>query len=240
MSRLNWKKFFIGVSLKGFNNSALHIPQEFASNIESSISQVRLNTYKKSNNNLNRAICLYLWNANISSSFLFPIHIYEVTVRNAISNALTIVYGDKWPWNNNFLRSLPCNKKGYSPRCDLIQVTKKMTFTSKVIPELKFIFWQNMFTKKHDTRIWNNNLFQVMPNITKKGSISYIRSNIYKNMEIIRNLRNRISHHEPIFNRNLQEDYNNIILLINFINPKMASWVDDNQLVTTYLKNKPK
>jgi hypothetical protein len=33
--------------------------------------------------------------------------------------------------------------------------------TGKVIPELKFVFWQKMFTGRHDVRVWDPHLRRV-------------------------------------------------------------------------------
>ncbi|WP_246183114.1 hypothetical protein [Mycolicibacterium grossiae] len=35
----------------------------------------------------------------------------------------------------------------------------------KVIPELKFVFWENLFTRRHDGRLWNRHLRTVLPNL---------------------------------------------------------------------------
>ena len=44
------------------------------------------------------ALTLYDWNAQISGAFMTPLHLCEVVMRNAVSEALTTVYGDRWPW----------------------------------------------------------------------------------------------------------------------------------------------
>lgn len=45
------------------------------------------------------ALDLYNWNAQVSGAFMAPLHICEVVVRNAVSDALTAVYGPNWPWS---------------------------------------------------------------------------------------------------------------------------------------------
>jgi len=73
--------------------------------IEQALSINRFSTYRQA---VNRSIgknCdtttlqLYEWNAELSSRFFFPIHIYEVAIRNAISDAISIRYGSDWPRN---------------------------------------------------------------------------------------------------------------------------------------------
>lgn len=48
-----------------------------------------------------------------------------------------------------------------------------------------------------------------------------------------------IAHHEPIINRNLLDDYRKIMDMIGYISPETAEWVDDNQMVTACIKNRP-
>ncbi|MGN5933522.1 hypothetical protein ACNQR4_31210, partial [Pseudomonas aeruginosa] len=74
-------------------------------------------------------------------------------VRNAVADALEALYGPRCPWSATFQRSLPDPMEGYSPRRDLQSARLSPQTTCKVIPELKFVLWQNMFTGLYDTRI---------------------------------------------------------------------------------------
>jgi len=47
-------------------------------------------------------------------------------------------------------RSLPNPTRSFSPKKDLINACLNQRTTGKVIPELKFAFWQNIFTNRHD------------------------------------------------------------------------------------------
>jgi hypothetical protein len=86
------------------------------------------------------ALELYTWNAAISGALFPPLHICEVVIRNAVSDALEIIYGSCWPWSTVFERSLPNPSKGYSPRADLINARRHTSETEEVIPELNFVF----------------------------------------------------------------------------------------------------
>jgi hypothetical protein len=48
-------------------------------------------------------------------------------------------------------------------------------------------------------------------------------------------LRNRIAHHEPIFNRNLALDHDKLCGLIGYIEPEATAWVIDHSRVPTLL-----
>lgn len=185
------------------------------------------------------ALVLYAWNAEVSGALLAPLHICEVVVRNAVADALEAVYGPCWPWHKTFERSLPSPPQGYSPQRDLRNARRSVSTTGKVIPELKFVFWQKMFTRRYDARIWDKHLQRVMPNLDPKQSLPMLRESIYKDLEQIRLLRNRIAHHEPIFNRNLTDDYQNILKLVRYRCIITAEWMDNNQQAVTAINAKP-
>lgn len=182
------------------------------------------------------ALGLYAWNASVSGALFGPLQVCEVVLRNAVSDALSKVYGESWPWNATFEGSLPLQRK-----IELNNSLNKngINTTGKLIPELSFFFWQSMFTARHDSRIWIPHMDAVLPNLDKSLSIQAKRLHVYNELDQIRVLRNRIAHHEPIFSRNLLDDYNKIIDVIKFRCVVTASWLDSYQLATNTIKVKP-
>jgi hypothetical protein len=126
-----------------------------------------------------------------------PLHICEVVIRNAVSDALTAVYGVRWPWSSVFESSLPFQRNVYNPRSDLQVCRRRQVTTGKVVPELKFVFWQKMFTGRYDVRLWDVHLRSVLPNLDPAKTVAQLRQEIYTDLEDVRRLRNRIAHHEP-------------------------------------------
>ncbi|PKF48634.1 hypothetical protein AT251_24640 [Enterovibrio nigricans] len=84
---------------------------------------------------------LYAWNGQVSSAFMLPLHICEVIVRNAVHDVLTKVYGERWPWNQAFLLTLP-SKGRYNPRQDLINARRNAPTTGKVMAPLQSFKFQ--------------------------------------------------------------------------------------------------
>jgi abortive infection bacteriophage resistance protein len=70
-------------------------------------------------------------------------------------------------------------------------------------------------------------------------TITERRTMIYQYLDQIRYLRNRIAHHEPIFNRALADDYHKIIELVRFRCEITASWLSDNQTALETIAKKP-
>lgn len=170
---------------------------------------------------------------------LGPLHLCEVVIRNAVADAVEALYGPRWPWSATFERSLPDPVQGYSPRRDLQSARRAAQTTGKVIPELKFVFWQKMFTGRYDIRIWDQHLRRVMPNLEPAKPVADLRLSIYGELESVRLLRNRIAHHEPIFARALVSDYQTILALVTYRCATTAAWMDKNQTATAIIAAKP-
>ncbi len=220
------------------------ITKETIKAVKEALSAARMSTYeiatKPAGEEDPSALKLYAWNAQVSAALLAPLHICEVVMRNAVSDALESVYGAKWPWSPGFERSLPLGRPGdYCPRKDLASARRKARTTGKLIPELKFVFWQKLLTSRYDTRLWDAHLKRILPNLDSTKSVSAVRQEIYADLEQIRKLRNRIAHHEPIFTRGLTNDLQRIVNLIEFRCKVTTRWMMDNQQASAIIKARP-
>lgn len=207
--------------------------------VQSTLSAARMSTYiAAAAGDSGLALELYGWNARVSAALMLPAHFAEVATRNAVSDALTTVYGPRWPWSTTFTASLPAPPRGYDPRRDLSSVRTQEPTTGKVIAELKFVFWQKMFTARHDTRVWDRQIENLFPN-AKAASPAELRKRIYDDLDAIRLLRNRIAHHEPIFTRNLTDDLAKMLDLVETRSTATAAWVREMEEVSGVLAERP-
>ncbi len=214
--------------------------REQLNNIPHILSEPRFATYlQHCGNDRTCALRLYQWNLEISSAFLLPLHLLEISLRNAVAESIENVYTQNWPWDQRFILSLP-DRGRFSPRSNLQQVARMQNPTvGKVVAELKFVFWEKMFTARHDVRIWNHHIKTAFPNSPQNMSVREIREKAFDDIFCIRGLRNRIAHHEPIFSRNLQEDYKEIHELIEWRDQTTSDWMDNIQNVTNLIGQKP-
>lgn len=193
------------------------------------------------------ALDLYAWNANVSASLLAPLHICEVSLRNAIAEAIEYKYGPNWPWDASFQRSLPDpgGRGVYSPRRDIANVASRYQSTGKIIPELKFVFWETMLTARHDGRLWNSLLKMIFPNLpifpalSPRKSVKLGRLHLHARIENIRSLRNRIAHHEPIFTRNLMADMHAITAITRARCETTCDWMLQTEQATATILQRP-
>ena len=79
---------------------------ENKNNLIKALSGERLSTYlNKNDNDLEKALGLYIKNIEISAAFLIPLQVLEVTIRNSLNETIKNHYGtDDWfdviPLNN--------------------------------------------------------------------------------------------------------------------------------------------
>lgn len=215
--------------------------------IQASLSVPRMATYvaaTAANPALPGAVALYSWNAEIAAAFLHPLHICEVVIRNAVADALENIYGPNWPWDNGFQLSLPLQVGRLYPRDELLKKAQKIAArphpsTGKVVAELAFAFWEFMFTQRHDPTIWSSQGALVIPHAPVGAQYFQIRAAIHSRLGVIRKLRNRIAHHEPIFGRNLSGDLQMIEEVVRFRCPDTAAWMMQHQRVQALLHQRP-
>ena len=97
-----------------------------------------------------------------------------------------------------------------------------------------------MLNQRHDERLWNNNLIKIFPNINKSKTVQKNRESLHNDLDDIRRLRNRIAHHEPIFEEKILSLYNKTIKIIDTRCQETGNWVKTHQTVTTLISQKPK
>lgn len=211
--------------------------------VKRALSADRLRTYERAVDSTGRRstpLELYLWNARVSAAFLVPLHIGEVVVRNAVSDALTRMHGPRWPWVHGFRDSLPSPASGYNPRRELQRVALRWkTDAADVIPALSFVFWQKIFTQRFDARLWSHCMASVLPGADASTPWHVTRAQIHDDLEQIRRLRNRIAHHEPIFARALADDVDAIRRVVERRCVPTAEWMSGHEAVTQLLLDRP-
>lgn len=203
--------------------------------VKKALSATRMATYEKHTQTQEQALVLYRWNVQISACLFSQIHFLEITLRNAVCEALVAAIGNRWVWDKSFALSLP-SRIGDS--LQKVANNKRIKTLDQAIPELSFAFWQAIFTKRFDVKIWDKQLMLILPNAPKIPHQA-LRQNIHQDLENLRELRNRIAHHEPIFHRNLKDDFNNIHKIISYRSQAISELAKQNEQISYLLQNKP-
>lgn len=140
----------------------------------------------------------YQWNNEASRSFLSLIHLIEVSLRNAYHRELSTYYSNNI--SGKVIKSFPwydhANLKGKS-LSEIKKATAKTNRPDDVISRQTFGFWVNLpDTKGVPWDLIHKNIF---PNIQRNWSKDQNKHWLYARMKMINDLRNRISHWEPIW-----------------------------------------
>ena len=221
------------------------MPHQFSAqellDLEAVLSAPRFATYlRAAGGDRHLAMELYCWNTDISAAFYFMLQFCELSIRNGSVEALEAVFGHNWHLNRGFYHTLPRLKGNYQPADDVKYCAARLPTAGKVVAELKFAFWQYLFVKGQDQRIWAPQLANAFPGYDRALSVSQARALMHNDIEKVRFLRNRIAHHEPIFTRNLQEDRDRIRQLVAWRRGGSAIWLDSVEQVTALLAARPR
>lgn len=182
---------------------------------------------------------LYVWNSYVSQCFHFPLQTAEISLRNTVNEYLSSRFGPGWPQDNRFLELVPDRRE----RTDdaIKKVVKRVKddgykiTTGRIVAGLPFDFWVGLFTGKYDRPLWQTTLHGLFPNLPKGSK----RRDLYELLMSVKNLRNRIAHYEPIFERDLSKEHTDIISAIRFRCVHTADWVSAHSRLQLALRCKP-
>lgn len=213
---------------------------DVVASLESAISVERLGPYlKESGFKKDRALKLYIWNANLSESLHFPLQNVEVTIRNAINDCLIQIWGPHWFDDCRFLsiagHARPDQERAIDKVKARIVSAKNPVTNGRVVAGLSFEFWVSLLTKRYDRPIWQTRLHDVFPNLPKIQKRADIRTELWR----VKEIRNRVAHYEPVFERDLSFEHSLMIKAIRYRCEHLARWVNHHSRFHSALRLKP-
>lgn len=205
--------------------------------ILAAISPDRFKTYLgAAGHDQDRAMRLYLWNAQLGEAFHTPIQAVEVGLRNCIHVALSNIYTPNWWECKNLDDILDEERKG-----DLTTVLRRIRnrelelCTGQVVAGLSFGFWVGMLDGRYNPPIWGGQLRKAFPFLPAPRA----RKSLHESVRKVATLRNRISHHEPLIGRDSLADFSNLMSLLEWICPAKAVWIRPECRVPQIVRERP-
>lgn len=180
---------------------------------------------------------LYMWNSKLAAACFTSIHVMEVVLRNAVAEACAAQYGSNWAYQPGFHTSLKDTQ--YNELYDLTSGFGAVLPIGKIVSELNFFFWQSLLSNRHYQRLWRGRLFYIFPALQRAPKESDSLKKLYDSVEHVRNFRNRIAHHEPIFHRNISSDMNFIKGVIRARSIAVESWLTSFDDVQKVISERP-
>ena len=194
----------------------------FFSAIEVAIAADRLAGYRVATTDTSTdLIGRYLWNMALCEALYPSLQCLEVAMRNCIHNAATNMHGSSNWYEPRTQLLLPREADAVArAQEELRRNGKDPNDSGRVIAELHFGFWVSLFNAPYEQVLIHPTIKSVFPYLPTKQRT---RRLVLARLQIIRRLRNRVFHHEPIWKRaNLLAIHAEICETIGWMSPAMA------------------
>lgn len=188
---------------------------------------------------------VYVYNMALSAALLGPLHMLEVVTRNSMHMSLKKKHGQGDWWNARGVYLLDAQNDALDKVEDKFKEREKEGYppatSDDIVAALDFGFWCGILGKgrpkdtvyDYERTLWQPALRGAFPQWRGQRDI------LAKKMHTARNLRNRVSHHEPVHHRKTEQDYNNIINIIMYVSKPVSEWVNDRSLVPYIYSRRP-
>ena len=191
--------------------------------IELLLSLERMRTYHISaDGGIEEAFALYIWNMRMAEAFNGPLHVIEVILRNALGGALKRKYGQDWYLPGKCFHLSGSQVTRLSEAVAQVVRQGRLLAHGRVVAELSFGFWSGLLGNRYENSLWRHLFYGEFRHAPKPLR----RAAIQRPVDELRFFRNRIAHHEPIFQRDLAADYARILMIARWISPTAESWIE--------------
>lgn len=172
------------------------------------------------------ALRLYAWNIEVSAALWGPISVLEIMLRNAMHNQMKQGRSDEW-WDLTYLASKEQNAveraiekarevTGYQPNAD------------QVVGSTSFGLWVGLTgvgearnpTFDYESKIWQPRLRHAFPLL---GAVR--KRQLHDELQRIKAMRNRIAHHESIFNAPHDEVLGLIVSVAGYVDADISAFI---------------
>lgn len=197
-----------------------------------------------------RSLALYEWNLDLAGAVLHDVAHVEVAIRNAFNQVFIAHWEGTQSWmvdaSSPVQQPLQRRRRGQlidvnarnrtSISEALTRIHSKQPTLDQVIAELPFGFWRHMTDAAHEKTVWIPDISRVFPPGTSRKLIE-------QNLAIINVVRNRVSHHEPLFSssrrQEVEQAHTAITHLESLLLPQLADHTDRTSRITKLLASQP-
>ena len=194
--------------------------------LRAAASDVRLQSYRESDQGDVDTVVHYLWNVRLSEA-LYPIlAIFEVTLRNQVHNALTERYGTElWFDQKGVLRERERDEVEQSK--EALRRNDKPVDANHIVAQMNLGFWCALLQDTYEDRFWEPDggaLLKAVFPYAPEGS--RVRNDLWEVCNRARVLRNRVAHYRPVYNQpDLAEVHRETVTVIAWMSRAMADLV---------------
>ncbi len=187
--------------------------------LEKGLSADRFSSYVQlAQGDREKGVRLYLLNTALSEALYSPAQALEVLLRNRMHDVLSKAYGSHW----YTVTAVGLNSKhqaNISELTDKLTNERKPVTLGRIVCGLSFGFWTSLYAKSYNN-LWMNHFHALFKSPT--GGLR--RSTVQDNLLAVKNLRNRVAHHEPVLHLDLVGKYEAIFKAIGWMCPETEKW----------------
>ena len=203
--------------------------EQFFFNLQSVISEQRIGPYRVNVTDSELATyAKYAWNLALCESLYPSLNGLEIALRNSIHSAAIYRFSDDY-WFDR-LQLSKTKKALKSARNRLASDAKKheSVTAGDLVSQLNFGFWVGLFDSQYEQVLWTRLLRPVFPNIPSNIPRSErSRNRLSSRLHNIRIMRNRVFHHEPVWNHpDLEALHGRVLETIGWINWEMRRFIE--------------
>jgi hypothetical protein len=208
--------------------------------IRQRLSPDRFTPYEQAvNGDLAAAFTLYEWNMSVSAALFETLGPVEVVLRNAIHDRLLAWHARRGlpdQWYDHAGLDAQGQRDVARAKDRATRGGRDPEIPGKVIAELTLGFWRYLLARRYQATLW--------PAIVTAFSSHHDGSKlsrvaVHDDVQRLQVLRNRIAHHEPVYRRDLQQDFAGMLALASWISPDVVTWVRGLSRVLTILGERP-
>jgi len=187
--------------------------------LENFLSPERLSTYLRlADGNKEKATDLYMENLNQCQVFHTRLHWLEIGVRNAMNRELSKTFGKAWHDNPKVILG-DIERNQIAKAKENLAKDNKPIHNPDIIAALNFGLWVNLYNKPYE-ELWRKCLFRAFAH----NPAQLTRKQIREKLHPILRLRNRIAHYEPILGYSLPKMKQDIIDIVQWIEPSITEF----------------
>jgi Abi-like protein len=183
------------------------------------------------------AFRLYAWNAEMSGALTTTIGHVEVVLRNAIHENLTEWstrrFGEpRWYLDAGNLLQPRDREDIRVARRRATRQGRRTETPGGVVAELNLGFWRVLLANHYDTTLWRQALYRAFPHQSQRRIIQDA-------VEVLHRSRNRLAHHEPMFNRPIDDIHIIAMELAGWICPVSRAWIERHCRAAAVQRRRP-
>ena len=197
--------------------------REFVARLGEAVSSARLDAYKRVvDDSPLHAIQRYLWNTALSEALYPALQGVEIGLRNALDSAVTQARGENWLFDGSVL--LPREQITVQDMVKRLgSIADSEVTRHTCLGGLGFGFWTALLSRSYEGVMWPELTAVAFPLVPRRMRS---RSELGSRANAVRKLRNRVSHHEPIWHwPELESQHCAAEELIRWLSPELAACV---------------